>query len=540
MFRVFVVDDEEIIRTGIRNTLEKTGGRFLFTGEAPDGEMALPVLLELKPDILVTDVRMPFMDGLELAALVRKSMPWVRIIFLSGHDEFEYAQRAVSLQADAYILNPVDSRKLIEVLDRTADRIVEEQRMLRTAAQYTRRSEGERDVLRSHFLSELLAGGLSTAQAIDGGREWGVPLSARCYVVCQAECSTDSAGRQQVRAVVDHLLAGQEDVVWFFEGSDRLVWMILGDEESSACDRAYEIAQSIRHELRRVVEIDCRIGIGGAVDRLSGLPQSCQQARQAVEWLRSLPGGIAGHGDLSAPPEEGRRFDFRANMPLVEKLRHARQEDIPELIDIYFGGVKEDDLQSVLYRYYLLMDLVVTAARLDNADQDWKKDPQQVLHAAGSRESTLQYAEDTLRQVIGRRAVNGNVRYAAEIRRAQAYIAAHYSEEGLSLHTVAAEAGFSPNHFSTVFSQETGETFVEYLTRVRIDAAKEKLRSGRERMSDIAFDVGYHDPNYFSYIFKKRTGLSPRDFRAACGADMEKIPEENKEIKGHTDSGKIL
>ncbi len=129
MFRVFVVDDEEIIRTGIRNTLEKTGGRFLFTGEAPDGEMALPVLLELKPDILVTDVRMPFMDGLELAALVRKSMPWVRIIFLSGHDEFEYAQRAVSLQADAYILKPVDSRKLIEVLDRTADRIVEEQRI---------------------------------------------------------------------------------------------------------------------------------------------------------------------------------------------------------------------------------------------------------------------------------------------------------------------------------------------------------------------------------------------------------------------------
>ena len=80
---------------------------------------------------------------------------------------------------------------------------------------------------------------------------------------------------------------------------------------------------------------------------------------------------------------------------------------------------------------------------------------------------------------------------------------------------MAAEVGFSPNHFSTVFSQETGETFVEYLTRVRIDAAREKLCSGQDRMSDIAFDVGYHDPNYFSYIFKKRTGLSPRDYRAA-------------------------
>ena len=103
MFRVFVVDDEEIIRTGIRNALDRSDGRFSFTGEAPDGEMALPMLLEIKPDILVTDVRMPFLDGLELAELVRKAMPWVRIIFLSGHDEFEYAQRAISLQADAYI-----------------------------------------------------------------------------------------------------------------------------------------------------------------------------------------------------------------------------------------------------------------------------------------------------------------------------------------------------------------------------------------------------------------------------------------------------
>ena len=102
------------------------------------------------------------------------------------------------------------------------------------------------------------------------------------------------------------------------------------------------------------------------------------------------------------------------------------------------------------------------------------------------------------------------------IQRAKEYITAHYGDEGLSLHTVAAAVGFSPNHFSTVFSQQTGETFVEYLTRVRIDAAKDMLRAGGAKMSDIAFDVGYHDPNYFSYIFKKHTGASPREYRAGC------------------------
>ena len=97
MMRVFIADDEEIIRDGIRNCIEKEQERFLFAGEAPDGEMALPMLMEMKPDVLITDIRMPFMDGLELAKVVRRTMPWLRIVFLSGHDEFEYAQTAVSL-----------------------------------------------------------------------------------------------------------------------------------------------------------------------------------------------------------------------------------------------------------------------------------------------------------------------------------------------------------------------------------------------------------------------------------------------------------
>ncbi len=515
MFQVFVVDDEEIIRTGIRNALEKAEGQFRFAGEAPDGEMALPILLEVKPDILITDVRMPFMDGLELAALVRQAMPWVRIIFLSGHDEFEYAQRAVSLQADAYILKPVDSHKLLQMLDQTAERITEEQRMLRAAAQYNQRREGEREIMRSHFLSELVTGGLSTAQAVDGAREWGLALTARQYLVCQMACGADGAVRRQIRALTEHLFEAQADVIWFFEGSDRLVWLLLGDDADSVRERAYTVAQNLRHELRRVLEIDRCIGIGGSTDRLSGLAQSYRQAQQAAEQIRELSGGIAGYGDLAAAGSEGKRFDFRVNTPLEEKLRHARQEDIPALLDAYFGGVAEDDIQSVLYRYYLLMDLVVTAVRMDGGDADWAPDPQQVLRAAGDPSGTLACAAETLGRVVGRQAVSGKVRYAAEISRAQAYIAAHYSESDLSLHAVAAEVGFSPNHFSTVFSQETGETFVEYLTRVRIDFAREKLCSGQDRMSDIAFDVGYHDPNYFSYIFKKRTGLSPRDYRAA-------------------------
>jgi two-component system response regulator YesN len=102
MMRVFIADDEEIIRDGIRNCIEKEQGRFLFAGEAPDGEMALPMLMEMKPDVLITDIRMPFMDGLELAKVVRRTMPWLRIVFLSGHDEFEYAYQMKEISFEIY------------------------------------------------------------------------------------------------------------------------------------------------------------------------------------------------------------------------------------------------------------------------------------------------------------------------------------------------------------------------------------------------------------------------------------------------------
>lgn len=123
MYRIFLADDEDIIRDGLRRTIDRVDLPVSFCGEAPDGEMALPLIRELRPDILITDVRMPFMDGLALASLVRRAMPWVHIIVLSGHDEFEYAQRSVSIGVDAYLLKPIDPGNLRKALEDTIARI---------------------------------------------------------------------------------------------------------------------------------------------------------------------------------------------------------------------------------------------------------------------------------------------------------------------------------------------------------------------------------------------------------------------------------
>ena len=251
MMRVFIADDEEIIRDGIRNCIEKEQERFLFAGEAPDGEMALPMLMEMKPDVLITDIRMPFMDGLELAKVVRRTMPWLRIVFLSGHDEFEYAQKAVSLHADAYLLKPVSSAQLLETLGQVAEQIEQEQQQLRSEGANSR-SEHEEDVLREHFLNDLLSGSVPTAEAAVQGERWGLLLTAKQYLVCIVRLP-ENAVQEQVRALTERLCGEESEVCAFFRGSRRLVLLLRGETEEAVRETAYEFCQNLRHELCQVL-----------------------------------------------------------------------------------------------------------------------------------------------------------------------------------------------------------------------------------------------------------------------------------------------
>ena len=126
MIKVFLVEDEPIIRKGIRDNIDWAANGFQFVGEGGDGEYAYPLILETEPDILVTDVKMPFMDGLELSRLVKKALPDIKIVILSGYNEFDYAKEAIKMGISDYILKPVTSAALVEALKRVADTIREE------------------------------------------------------------------------------------------------------------------------------------------------------------------------------------------------------------------------------------------------------------------------------------------------------------------------------------------------------------------------------------------------------------------------------
>ena len=182
MMKVFLVDDEIAIRENLRNSFPWEQNGFQLVGEAPDGEMALPMIRDLNPDILLTDIRMPFMDGMALCAEVKRVLPWIGVVILSGYDDFSYARQAISLGVKEYLLKPITADELGEALRRVAGQIAEERR----AQSLRREAASGNPFLREKLLASLFTeegDRFEDEQLMRQMRAMGVNLAAGCYAV---------------------------------------------------------------------------------------------------------------------------------------------------------------------------------------------------------------------------------------------------------------------------------------------------------------------------------------------------------------------
>ncbi|HEY9525450.1 MAG TPA: response regulator, partial [Anaerolineales bacterium] len=182
-YKVFFVEDEIITREGIRDNIDWRASGFEFCGEASDGELALPLLRAAQPDVLITDIKMPFMDGLQLSKVVREHMPWVKIVILSGHDEFEYAQKAIGLGVTDYLLKPVTVQKLQTVLHKLNIQLDQERMEKERLKELQEQVEDHRESLRERLLFRLIVGAVSPMEAVEKGQLLGLDLIARHYLV---------------------------------------------------------------------------------------------------------------------------------------------------------------------------------------------------------------------------------------------------------------------------------------------------------------------------------------------------------------------
>ena len=520
LYKVFLVEDEIVTREGIRDNVDWKTNSFEFCGEAPDGEMALPLLQTVKPDVLITDIRMPFMDGLQLSQIVRDRMPATKIIILSGHDEFEYAQKAIKLGVSEYLLKPVSVQDLHHVLQKVASELDQKRQEQQALQKLRDQVEENRAALRERFLLKLVSGAASFAEAVEKSQLLGIDLVARCYlvVVVRIELASPSGQfdyreYQRIQQIVSGAVENNPDVFLLKKDLEELVLIMKGNTPEYLQEERDLLLERIR---RQVEPTQCRLiaGSGAPQKRIADIYQSF------VEALVSIQPVASGHGASS-----NNGFD-KAELLKVDKsavedyLKFGAVDDFDAFFDAFIRPLGETAFGSPIVKNYVFMDIVLATAKFvdelgGSVDQIIPEldNIETVLTRIETIEQLREQAREVLVNALVFRDSRTSHQYAGVIKQAQEYIDRHYMDPNMSLNRVAAQVGLSPCHLSAVFSQETGKTFKEYLTEIRIRKAKELLRTTTMKAFEICYQIGYNDPHYFSHVFRKNTGLTPREFR---------------------------
>jgi two-component system response regulator YesN len=508
MFKIFFVEDEAHIRDSIRETMDWNAVGFEYAGDAPDGESAVSAIRRVKPDIVITDIRMPFVDGLELTRIIRGEFPEIRIIILSGYNDFSYAQKAISLGVSEYLLKPISPVELVRALNKVA---------------LGMRSEGENGVspeyrsivIRKSFLRDLLKGTISPTEVISGIKEFDVSMEGRFYVAAAVKLEANGANLPEVFSEISDrhfsfiVEVERNEYGLVFQGEDD-----IEAEKHAVCLLARAKTKFVHQPDRRLYS-----GIGAAAERAHEISRSFREAETACNYAV-----------FTSTPEpcliKNVRNDIEAlsasGLGLAECLGRARElmqcGDIGE-ISKYAREIKNLASQGAAI-HYAYIDILMTAARTLREMEANSGEILPELSVMGAKAFAIDNPEALENAVkkICESVITYRVKYLTNRRHklvadAKRFIDKNYPNAELSLQNVASEAHVSPTYFSAVFSRETGETFSDYLSRVRVTNAMKALRTTSLPAAEIAEMVGYNDPLYFSRVFKRAVGVSISEFR---------------------------
>ncbi len=533
MFKVFLVEDEIVVREGIRKLIPWEAYGYIYSGDAPDGELALPMIRRIQPDLLITDIKMPFMDGLELIELVRKELPSTKIIIISGYDDFSYAQQAIRMGVEQYLLKPVVKGKMVEVLSALHNKMKAEQQQQEYLERF-RREVGEYETFaRRRFFEQIVTGSLSVLEISETAKTLGIDMNALYYNIVLFSLSSAGYDASAPETYSDTIAVIEENIRRFISEHPEFIpfiWnvttyavLVKGCREDIAC-RTEECIRGIQ-ECCTLAGRDVKwyIASGVPVSRLGAIPACFEKASRILSYRYIFPEehilSEAIGQDLRKRNSPGETAEKKVidQKSIRSFLSSGAKDEIDRFTDQLLQSAEGENVSQELFCRYLTMMVYFAAVEyLDSigcrADSFWSLELRP-SDSVTTPEEMRQYARRIIGQAIELRDRESIKQQHDLLKQAIGFIDEHYREESMSLDRVAKEVNISPNYLSAIFSQEVGVTFIEYLTKKRIEDAKHMLRHTGRRSSEIAYAVGYRDPHYFSFVFKKVNGCTPSEYR---------------------------
>jgi len=532
MFKLILVDDEEEVRKGIIKRIDWASFGFDVPLEAENGREALELIEENVPDVVITDITMPIMDGLELSSVISRTYPSVKIVILTGFDEFKFAQQAIRYGVIDYILKPVIPDNINELMAKLRKMIEEDiarkEDINRLRSHYIK----SLPILREKFLIQIVTGGLSSMEIDRRSKLYGVNLKGDTFMVAAASIDAESMeksgyggddselGKFAVlnvsKEIIDKFPCGEA----FFH-DDNLVFILGSDEKDKnrLVTNTISVLEEVRFNIEKYLKINISIGLGSMSDSIGKLKESYKNALSALEYKRLIgTNKIIYIEDLEPRSTDDIFFDEEKENKLISSIKFGSEADILAAIRDIFGDIVRPNLSLHDYQLYFL-EIVATLSRLG---RKFQVDIGQMLgisniNAEIQRYTTLEEIKEWIEKICIElnKAISNRMQTKTQLllEKAKDYINKNYSDDTLSLQKLADHLYISACYLSMIFKKEAGETFLKYLVRVRIDAAKELLRNTDLRTAEIAERVGYPDINYFSFFFKKNVGMSPREYR---------------------------
>jgi len=527
MYKIMLADDEGIVIDSLKFIIEKEFGSECEIRFAKTGRSVIELAEEYRPDIAIMDIQMPGINGIEAMKEIRSFSKGTVFIVMSAYDKFDYAKEAIKLGVMEYITKPMERTKIVAAIRKGMNRIDADREKRSNELLVKEKLETVEPIIESGLIYNILLqehfrediDSYKTILGLDS--DYGFMLAVVCGDEQQGNHMTNAVGssvkisaryrevrenlKEQFRCVVGTVMANKIAVlVPCPEAFDDY------NERIELINRARDLARN----LRKKTEIRFRIGIG-SVKNLDNMSESYQEALRA---LVATTGTVAHVADLPIGCEYEENYPVDLEKAIFENLEKGDMDGAVVSADNYFEWMRETNNSNIMGIKLKILEFALWGERIayNNGGQIYKFTSRneylpQIMEMDdldSMKSWFLKKIGDACSNILSKR----EEKSSSIIEQAKDYIRSHYAKD-ISLDEVSRKVNISPYYFSKIFKEETGENFIEYLTGIRIDKAKELLMNTEYSMKEICMMCGYSDPNYFSRSFKKNVGISPTEYK---------------------------
>lgn len=526
--KILIVEDDFVVRQGIRLSLEWEKYNLSICADASNGKLGLELAKKLHPDIIITDIRMPIMDGLEFTEKVLSILPDVKIIILSGYDDFSYAQKALRLGVNDYMLKPVDADELLKCVCDVRDSALKE----KEAREYRENliKECEEEILHramEHFLhplhteeKEKIREELETiGNTIRGNLTYRVVILALenfLFLTKNFKRAEKKALSERVKMEVERAF-GECCNAWCFGDGVGQFAVILGYDNMSRLHMDNSCLFLIQG-LEEKEGILCAMSCGMEKHSMEEIYLSYEEALVALHCHSGQGENLIFHYTGQKSGENTLLLElYEDEKKIIDGILQKDSEEIEKNVEIFWQKAAEkqvsyEKLNAACVR--LVSKIFNTLAEMEipfKEDSEAYYDTLSQIRQFRSMGHLKRFMFSFTREVLSCLGEMENKKYSSVVEQAVNYVKVNYKNE-LTVKNLSQELFITPNYFSHIFKTEMGVNFTDYVNEVRIEYAKKLLRENRLKVYEVAEQLGYQNYKYFNKVFKKHTGYSPKEY----------------------------